>query len=226
VVLLIDTYDTEAAADKVVALADRLRAQGIAIQGVRLDSGDLADHARRVRRILDAGGLTDTTIFASGNLDEFTLRDMISCGAPVDGFGIGSRLDVSADAPYLDCAYKLQEYAGRPRRKRSEGKATWPGRKQVYRTRDGGVIAGDVVTLADDPQPGEALLHCAMSAGRRLQPAKPLDEIRKHAALNLAELPPPLRQLDDRSAYPVTISAPLRALADSLDASMCTGSLR
>src|SRR3970282_1306077 len=88
---------------------------------------------RRVRQILDDGGLPDVTIFASGNLDELKLHELISAGAPIDGFGLGRPLDVSADAPYLDCAYKLQEYAGRPRRKRSEGKATWPGRKQVYR---------------------------------------------------------------------------------------------
>ncbi len=87
-----------------------------------------------MRRILDAGGLEHVIIFASGDLDEYALRDMLAAGAPVDGFGVGTRLDTSSDMPYLDCAYKLQEYAGRARRKRSEGKATWPGRKQVYRT--------------------------------------------------------------------------------------------
>jgi nicotinate phosphoribosyltransferase len=220
VVLLIDTYDTERAAEKVVELAPRLQAQGIAVKGVRLDSGDLAEHARQVRRILDAGGLTDVTIFASGNLDEFKLQALLSSQAPIDGFGIGSRLDVSADAPYLDCAYKLQEYAGRPRRKRSEGKATWPGRKQVYRSRENGVLAGDLVTLADDPQSGEPLLHPTMTGWTATCPPNPLNEIRQHAAMNLAELPPHLRMLEQAAAYPVAISSSLQELAQRLDQSL------
>jgi nicotinate phosphoribosyltransferase len=113
VVLLIDTYDTEAAAEKVVALAPRLRQQGITINGVRLDSGDLADLTHKLRRILDAGGLQHVRILASGNLDEEAVRTLVSSGAPIDDFAIGTRLDTSADAPYLDCVYKLQEYAGR-----------------------------------------------------------------------------------------------------------------
>jgi nicotinate phosphoribosyltransferase len=219
VVLLIDTYDTEAAAEKIVELASRLRLQGIRIQGVRLDSGDLAEHARRVRQILDEGGLPDVTIFASGNLDEFKLRDLISSGAPIDGFGIGSRLDASADAPYLDCAYKLQEYAGRPRRKRSEGKATWPGRKQVFRTYDQGLMAGDVVTLEDDPQAGEPLIRPVMQHGSRLE-SPSLAETRARAAANLAQLPQHFRTLEDSTPYPVEISPPLRDLAQSLDAAI------
>src|SRR5262249_55448876 len=130
---LIDTYDTEQAARAVVALA---RDEGIRARGVRIDSGDLADHARRVRHILDAGGLTDCTIFATGGLDDHALRGLAESGAPIDGFGIGTRLDTSADAPFLDCAYKLEEYDGRARRKRSEGKATLPGRKQIHRGHD------------------------------------------------------------------------------------------
>ncbi len=144
VVFLIDTYDTEAAAQKVVDLAPALHAQGIKIKGVRIDSGDLADHARKVRTILDRGSLNDATLFASGNIDEYKLAELMAEQAPIDGFGIGTRLDTSSDAPYLDCAYKLQEYAGVARRKRSEGKATWPGRKQVYRNYDdNGMMSGD-----------------------------------------------------------------------------------
>ena len=131
--LLIDTYDTEAAARKVVALAPRLKAAGISVGGVRLDSGDLIALSKKVRRILDEGGLRDVTIFASGGIDETSIMTMLRAGAPIDGFGIGSSLTTSSDAPGLDCAYKLEEYAGLPRRKRSAGKATWPGRKQVWR---------------------------------------------------------------------------------------------
>ena len=225
VVLLIDTYDTEAGAEKTVHLAARLRERGIKVQGVRLDSGDLADHARRVRAILDAGGLTDTGIFASGNLDEIQLRRLIQSGAPIDGFGIGSRLDVSADAPYLDCVYKLEEYAGLARRKRSEGKATWPGRKQVYRTFRDGQMAGDLVTVESDRQPErpllkQALLEQVMSGGKRMAPAPTLAQIRDRAARNLDQLPDHLRQLEPGPAYAVEISEALRALADQVDSRM------
>lgn len=217
VVLLIDTYDTEVGAEKTVHLAARLRERGIKVQGVRLDSGDLAGHARSVRAILDAGGLADTEIFASGNLDEIKLRDLIQSGAPIDGFGIGSRLDVSADAPYLDCAYKLEEYAGLARRKRSEGKATWPGRKQVYRTFRDGRMAGDLVTVESDPQPGQPLLQQVMSGGKRTTPAPTLAQIRNHAARNMDQLPVQLRQLEPGPSYIVEISEALRALADEVD---------
>jgi len=220
VVLLIDTYDTEAAAEKVVSLAPRLKAEGITIKAVRLDSGDLADHARKVRRILDEGGLKDVGIFASGSLDEYVLREYVSAGVPIDGFGIGSRLDTSSDVPYLDCAYKLQEYAGRARRKRSEGKATWPGRKQVYRFHGAdGRMAYDVVTLETDPQEGgEALIQSFMRAGRRLAPPAPLSELRKRAADELARLPEHLRRLEEEPPYPVKISQALRDLAQMIDA--------
>jgi len=219
VVLLLDTYDTEAAAWKVVTLGARLRARGLRVHGVRLDSGDLAEHARRVRAILDRGGLADVTIFASGNLDEFALRDLVGAGAPIDGFGLGSRLDTSADAPYLDCVYKLQEYDGQPSRKRSEEKATWPGRKQVYR-RHGpdGRMTDDVLTLDGDCQDGEPLLGPVMRGGRRLGPAVPLETARARAAVELARLPESLRRLEAGASYPVHVAAPLRALVEAVDA--------
>lgn len=216
VVLLIDTWDTEAAAHKVVALAPRLAESGIRIRGVRIDSGNLAEHARRVRAILDAGGLKDTIVFVSGDLDEYVLRELVGAGTPVDGFGVGTRVDTSSDQPYLDCAYKLQEYAGIPRRKRSEGKATWPGRKQVYRRYDAdGRMAGDVVTLETDPQRGEPLLEPVMRGGRRL-PTPDLAASRAHAAAQLARLPEPLRRLDAHD-YPVEIARSVRMLADEAD---------
>lgn len=219
VVLLLDTYDTEVAAKKVIELADILKLHGIRIKGVRLDSGDLGEHARQVRRILDAGGLRGVTIFASGNLDEFKLHDLISSGAPIDGFGIGSRLDVSADAPYLDCAYKLQEYAGRPRRKRSEGKSTWPGRKQVYRSfNDDGRMCRDVVTLGNDSQSAEPLIQPAMVDGQRLHSVS-LSELRGRTTAQVEQLPDELRQLSAGGSYPVDISKPLRELAHSCDTS-------
>lgn len=217
VVLLIDTYDTEEGARKVAALAPQLEREGIRIKGVRIDSGNLADHARQVRRILDEGGLQHATIFASGDLDEYLLRDMLAAGAPVDGFGVGTRMDTSSDVPYLDCAYKLQEYAGKARRKRSEGKQTWPGRKQVYRRCNGdGRMVADVVTLEDDAQPGEPLLAQVMRGGRRL--ATPtLEDSRRRAAASLARLPESLRLLQEPCEYPVEIAAVLHRLAEQVD---------
>jgi nicotinate phosphoribosyltransferase len=217
--LLIDTYDTVAAARKIVRLAPELAREGIALRGVRLDSGDLGALARDVRRVLDEAGLTTASIFASGNLDEYQVRDLVAAGAPIDAFGIGTSLVTSADAPSLDAVYKLQEYAGRPRRKRSTGKATWPGRKQVYR-RDGadGQFAGDTVTAETDRQPGAPLLEQVMAGGRRVRRLPTLAEARDRARAQLARLPRPLAGLDGAPAYPVEIAPALHALAAEVDA--------
>jgi nicotinate phosphoribosyltransferase len=219
VTLLIDTYDTEAAAQKVAALAPVLAADGIRIKAVRLDSGDLTAHAHRVRGILDHAGLRSVGIFASGGLDEHDLVRLLSQGAPIDGFGVGSRLDTSADAPYLDCAYKIMSYAGRPRRKRSEGKASWPGAKQVYR-RSGsdGRLLGDLITLESDPGDGEPLLVPAMRGGRRVLEGEDLARMRERCAEQVGRLPPGVRLLRDPAPYPVRISDSLAALAAELDA--------
>ncbi|WP_455385172.1 nicotinate phosphoribosyltransferase [Acidihalobacter prosperus] len=218
-VLLIDTYDTLDGAHKVVEVAARLRDAGIKVRGVRLDSGDLDALSREVRGILDAAGLRDVTIFASGNLDEYAVQALRAGGAPVDGFGVGTRMDVSSDAPYLDCAYKLQEYADRARRKRSEGKATWPGRKQVYRRYDAnGLMEGDCITLENAPVQGEPLLQPVMRGGELIAPLTNLEESREYALAQLGRLPPALRELAPRpSPYPVEIGAELDALARRLD---------
>ena len=217
--LLIDTYDTEAAAAALLPLAKKLAADGIAIQAVRLDSGDLGEHARKVRAILDGGGAPGIRIFASGNLDEYEVQRLVAAGAPIDGYGVGTRMNTSADRPYLDCAYKLQEYAGAARRKRSEGKATWPGRKQVFRRCDAaGRMAGDTLTLETGSAPGEPLLRAVMRDGRRIEASPPLAELRAYAQRQLAVLPEALRDLDAAAAYPVEVAEPLRELARQVDA--------
>jgi nicotinate phosphoribosyltransferase len=217
-VILIDTYDTEEAARKVVRLAPRLAAAGIKVRGVRLDSGDLDALSKSVRRILDDGGLKGTTIFASGGLDEDAIAELLAAGAPIDGFGIGSSLTTSSDAPALDCAYKLQEYAGKPRRKHSAGKATWPGRKQVWR-RFGpdGRMAGDVVSLENDAQEGVPLIAPVMRNGRRLDPRPTLAETRARAAGELERLPEPLRRIEPGQTYPVEMARALTRLAAETD---------
>ena len=218
VVLLLDTYDTEAAARKVVALAPRLKAAGIAIRGVRLDSGDLIALSKRVRGILDAGGLTDTTVFASGGLDENSLLAFAGAKAPIDGFGIGTSLTTSADAPSADFVYKLQEYAGVPRRKRSERKATWPGRKQVWRRYDGkGRMAGDLLSLEEHDKAGEPLIGQVMKNGERLTPPPSLDEIRRHAKGELERLPDDLARLEPGADYTVEVAGDLVGLAAAVD---------
>lgn len=215
--LLIDTYDTENGARKVVEIAARLEASGIKIGGVRLDSGDMTALSKNVRRILDEGGLRDTAIFASGGLDEDQIGAMLAAGAPIDGFGVGTSLTTSSDVPALDCAYKLEEYAGVPRRKRSAGKATWPGRKQVWRRfAPDGRMAGDVISLEEDEFAGETLLQPVMRAGKRLD--RPgLDKIRATAKANLAALPEALRRLEPDAAYPVQIADALVRLAGEVD---------
>lgn len=199
-VLLVDTYDTVEGVRRAAATPGRLK-------GVRLDSGDLDDLSRKARRILDEAGHRDAIIFASGNLDEGRVAALVRAGAPIDAFGIGTSLTTSADAPYLDAVYKLEEYGGKPRRKRSTAKATWPGRKQVWRSLgEGGRFARDVITVEGDAQPGEALILPVMRAGRRL-PQPSLAESRARCLADLARLPAPS----------VEIAPALRALADEVD---------
>jgi nicotinate phosphoribosyltransferase len=217
-ILLIDTYDTIAAAHKVVAVARTLAAEGIAVRAVRIDSGDLAALSRAVRGVLDAGGLHATRIIASGGLDEFAIDALLSAGAPIDAFGVGSALACASDHPVLDCAYKLQSYAGSARRKRSAGKATWPGIKQVFRRTVDGRYAGDTVALADEASAGRPLLVPALRAGRRVAPPEPLDVIRARLRSELTALPAALTELAIAPPYPVEISPAIRALAARLDA--------
>jgi nicotinate phosphoribosyltransferase len=207
-VLLIDTYDTVEGARIAVRATPELK-------GVRLDSGELDDLSRKVRQILDANGAKSAIIFASGNLDEDAVGRLVAAGAPIDSYGVGTAMTTSADQPYLDAVYKLQEFAGRPRRKRSTGKATWPGRKQVYRryTVEGSFL-GDTVTLETDALPADPLIVPVMRGGRRL-PQPSLEESRKHCLRQLARLPKAF-------PYPVEISPALRAAADAVDRSLLT----
>ncbi|MDX1593716.1 MAG: nicotinate phosphoribosyltransferase [Gammaproteobacteria bacterium] len=220
VVLLIDTYDSEAGARKVVSLAPELARRGIPVKAVRIDSGDLGAMSRRVRAILDDGGLRETGIFCSGNLDEYRIARLVADGAPIDGFGVGTHLTTSNDAPYLDCVYKMQEYAGTARRKTSPGKATWPGRKQVWRRHDAdGRARGDVVTLADGAGPARAraLLEPVLRGGERVAPAERLAAARERTLAQVDALPETLRRLAEFADYPVEISDDLRELAERVD---------
>ncbi len=218
IILLLDTYNINHAARHTVALGKKLIKKGIRILGVRLDSGDLTTHARSVRKILDEGGFPEIRILVSGNLDEYALATFAKERAPIDGFGIGTRLTTSEDAPSLECAYKLQEYGGRPRRKRSEQKATWPGRKQVYRTiNTEGFMQEDRITLADETGEGIPLIQPCMQEGQRLASPESLAEIRERVARQLRGLPEPLRSLQTEPTYPVKISPALEGLVETVD---------
>jgi nicotinate phosphoribosyltransferase len=190
-VLLIDTYDTVTGAHRAVEVADELAAEGIAITGVRLDSGDLAALSHQVRAVLDEAGLSGVQIIASGDLDEHAVAALLAAGAPIDAFGVGTRLGTSADAPHLGAVYKLVDDAGGPRMKLATGKVTLPGRKQVWRLAD-----RDVLALHDEHVPGgRPLLVPVMAAGRRTS-VEPLARIRERAMATIDWLPAPLRSLD------------------------------
>ena len=185
--LLIDTHDTAAAAGTVAQLVRG----GAQVHAVRIDSGDLAVESRRVRAILDAGGAQSVRIVVSGNLDEYAIEALVHAGAPIDTFGLGTRLDTSADAPTIDAVYKLQSYAGRPCAKRSPGKETLPGAKQIWRRYDAaGQMVEDVVTLADETVAGAVpLLACVMRQGQRVQAEQSLAQMAVAVGTALATMP-------------------------------------
>lgn len=218
--LLIDTYDTRRGAEKALEAARILAREGIRVQAVRLDSGDLLTLSIDVRKILDRGGFPEIRIFASSSLDEYAVRDLLACGAPIDGFGIGTKLDTSADAPYLDCAYKLVEYAGKPRFKTSEGKMTLPGRKQVFRQYEAGEMVRDILDLEGIANDGVPLLVKVMESGKRLQQPRDLREIAAHAREETAVLPPHLKALETEPPYPVAVAPALNLLKETLRAAV------
>lgn len=214
IVLLVDTYDIATGARRVADLAKRLRAQGVGVKGVRIDSGDLAVESKRVREILDREGCRDIRILVSGGVDEYAIEAMQAANAPVDAYCLGTRLSVSEDAPALDCAYKLQQYAGRPCRKLSLWKETWPGPRQVYRQYDpSGRIGTDVLACEDEVVEGKPLLREVMVNGRRIGRSPSLQEVRAYCAQQLGELPPTLRTLEKVLYAPVKVSQRQHALA-------------
>ncbi|MGH2720022.1 MAG: nicotinate phosphoribosyltransferase [Actinomycetota bacterium] len=213
-ILLIDTFDTLEGARTAAGVADELAEAGIRVRGVRIDSGDLAGLSKEVRRILDAAGHPGITILASGDLDENRIADLLARGAPIDGFGVGTRLGTSDDAPSLGAVYKLVEDPSGPKSKRSTGKATLPGRKQVWRTFEGGTPAGDLIAPAGAPGPPGArpLLEQVMAGGVRTGPPDALATVRSRCREAVASLPPPLFALHRaQSVYPVAVAPELRA---------------
>lgn len=195
-VLLVDTYDTLRGVQHVLRLAKEL-GDGFQARAIRLDSGDLLALSRAARQMLDEAGLQRVQIFASSNLDEDAIARLVAQGAPIDGFGVGSAISVSTDAPCLDIVYKLVSYAGKDRIKLSTSKMLLPGRKQVFRVEDNGVARKDVVARFGEDLKGRALLRPMMRGGQRVEGSSPsLPEIQAHARRELELLPPEVRGLE------------------------------
>jgi nicotinate phosphoribosyltransferase len=211
-ILLVDTYDTLDGVEKVVRLAEELGSD-FALRGVRLDSGDLGTLADEARALLDRADLERVSIFASGGLDEFAIADLLEDGAPIDGFGVGTGMGVSDDAPALDMAYKLTAYAGTGRLKLSSGKRILPGRKQVFRIERDGRAMRDVIAREGEALPGRPLLEQVMRDGQRLPAgAVELGRARERARDEIRHLPDAIRSIDPPAEpYPVEVSDALRA---------------
>jgi len=214
ITLLVDTYDTLNGVRRAAELGRHLERHDQKLHSIRLDSGDLDALSRVARRVLDDAGLTHVQIFASGGLDEHAIDQLVRGGAPIDGFGVGTRIGMSADAPVLDMVYKIVEYAGRPCLKLSAKKATLVGPKQVWRRRGiDGRFVEDRLAALDEPSPGNEwrpLLEPVVRGGRRLV-RRSMEDARRFHAEQIALLPPELRAVEVDATYPVGLSPALRA---------------
>ena len=213
---MVDTYDTLAGVRNAITVALEMEAAGHSLRAVRLDSGDIDDLSRRARAMLDDACLPHVQVFASGGLDEYSIDSLLNAGAPIGGFGVGTRAGTSADAPFTDFVYKLVEYDGQPVMKLSKDKVTLPGPKQVFRQYDqSGKMNRDVIHHADEPPPADSrpLLKPVMGNGIRTGPQPSLDDVRSFHADRVRELPNELRSVRPSGIYRVDVSETLRSLA-------------
>lgn len=216
-ILLVDTYNTLDGVQKVIDLAKRL-GKAFNVNAVRLDSGNLVDLSKKARRMLNDAGLERVGIFVSGGLEEDRVARLLSSGAPIDGFGIGTRMGVSRDVPDLDIAYKLCEYAGKGRLKLSTGKPVLPGRKQIFRVEGEGEDGYDIIGRTDEDPGGRPLLMPVMRSGKRLPAGDvALEAIRIHAQQEISRLPGRIRSIEPvRPRYRVEVSRRLDLLHQNL----------
>ena len=217
-ILLIDTYDTIAGAHKAVEVAKEMAARGQRLQGVRIDSGDLPELAFEVRKILDSAGCRDVKIIGSGGLDEYELAAFSDAGVPYESYGVGTKMGVSADAPWFDMAYKLVEHDHRPVLKLSTGKVSWPGKKQVFRLYDGeNRLKKDVVALREENISGaEPLLQKVMAGGKVPAACPTLEETKATFVAEFKTLSEPIKAIRGPASYPVAISPRLKELTDEI----------
>ena len=216
--LLIDTYDDMAGAEKAVVVAKELEANGFRLGGIRLDSGDLAETSKKIRKILDENNLGYVKIFVSGDLDEYKITQLLNEGAKIDSFGVGTKMGTSADRPYLDVIYKLCETmvldgSFSAIMKLSKDKITLPGRKQVYRFQDDQrFFRKDIIALADEKVGGEPLLVKVIENGKLTYCQPSLNEIRAKASDSLSKLPAEFKPLTNAPLFPVELSEKLQEL--------------
>jgi len=217
-ILLIDTYDTVAGAQKASIVGQEMAKQGHRLVGVRLDSGDMALLSRQVRKILDDASLEDTEVFASSSFDEYKIARTITEGAMIDAFGVGTKMGVSSDAPYFDMVYKLVQYMERPIMKLSTGKINLPGEKQVFRKTDAkGCFTEDVIGTRDETiDDARPLLEPVMRDGQLLRGHPSLEEIRERFRRNFESLDNAYKALKGAPSYPVKLSPKLKALHEIL----------
>jgi nicotinate phosphoribosyltransferase len=206
-VFLIDTYDTLAGAQKAVKVAQDMRKRGHELQGVRLDSGDMVFLSRGVREILDEAGLRDVKIYASSGFDEFEIDQLLAKGAAIDAFGVGTKVGVSADAPYLDIVYKLVKFDGRNVRKLSPGKVTLAGDKQIFRETKNDNMAGDIIGLRKEIMAGrQPLLIQVMHEGKCIVEKPSLENIQSNFKANFGALPEQYKSIYEIKRFPVRLS--------------------
>lgn len=221
-ILLVDTYDTRKGIAAAIKVGQELKKQGYRLLGIRLDSGNLALLSRMARKMFDQAGLRQARIFASGNLDEYKIKELLRKGAIIDSFGVGTKMGVSDDAPFLDIIYKISEVTdGKgnflPTMKLSKNKTTFPGRKQVYRRKDAkGRFSGDVLALEKEKAEGKPLLKEVMRKGKIIYALPAPNQIRNYARLNLDALLPEYKRLFNPAVYPVVISRGLKRLTREL----------
>lgn len=223
--LLIDTYDDLKGAENAVAIAKELEREGHRLNAVRLDSGDLLSLSKKVRKILDKHGLGYVKIFASGDLDEYAIKELLEKDANIDAFGVGTRMSTSYDRPYVDVVYKLSGKIENgtfvPAMKLSKDKLTLPGKKQIFRQRNKeGQFVKDLVGLEDEKIKGEPLLLKVMENGKITYAMPTLEEARRNALKNLAELPEKYEKLKDAPLFPVELGPNLRKIMKKLAAQL------
>ncbi|UCE03634.1 MAG: nicotinate phosphoribosyltransferase [Candidatus Latescibacterota bacterium] len=211
-VLLVDTYDTIEGVRNAIQVGLEMQARGEHLRGIRLDSGDLAPLSRRARAMLDAAGLSQVKIVASGGLEEHSIAALVEASAAIDRFGVGTYVGVPVDSPTLDIVYKMVDYDGRPVAKRSPAKATLPGRKQIHRLVQEGCATHDCVSLVTERREGRALLEEVVRAGDRLREPVPLATSREHVAAWVQEIPAACRRLRSPQPYRVEESDDLAEL--------------
>lgn len=220
--LLVDTYDTKKGIENAIKIGLQLKKRGYRLLGIRLDSGDIASLSKWARKMLDSAGLNSVKIFASGNLDEYKIHNLLERGACIDNFGVGTNMGVSSDAPYLDVIYKLSEISqddGKflPTMKLSQRKVTYPGRKQIFRIKDKkGNYVKDVLALEGEKIKGQPLLIKVVSKGKIIYKTPPIRELQRRTEVNLSKLPIKYKQIYPKYQYPIVISPKLKKLTLSL----------